>query len=78
VTYRGRIQAGAILLDEPPELPEGARVRCVLTVESPDEQAQDLKRPCHAGLLKFAGIVKDSPPDAARDLDHYLYGRRKQ
>ena len=78
MTYQGSIQAGAIVLDEPPELPEGARVSCVLTIETHDAQAQDPKRPCHAWLLKFAGIIKDSPPDAARNLDHYLYGRRKR
>ena len=38
MTYQGRIQAGAIVLDEPSELPEGARVRCALTVvEEPSE-----------------------------------------
>ncbi len=78
MTYRGRIQAGAIVLDEPSELPEGARVRCVLMLETQDAQAQNPNRPSHVGLLKFAGIVKDSPPDAARNLDRYLYGRRKQ
>ncbi len=78
MTCRGHIEAGAIVLDEPANLPDGARVQCVLIPEIPDIKADDLPRPCHAGLLKFAGIVKDSPPDAAENLDHYLYGAPKK
>jgi hypothetical protein len=73
MTYRGYIRGGAIVLDEPADLPEGARVRCVLMAETNDGQAQDSRKPSHAGLLKFAGIIKDSPCDAARNHDHYLY-----
>ena len=84
MTYRGHIEGGAIVLDEAPDLPEGARVRCVLMLESADEPTKDPKRPRgsgtprHAGLLKFARIVKDSPSDAARNLGHYLYGHAKK
>jgi len=75
VTVRGHIKAGAIVLDEPTELPEGARVRCVVMVEPRDTPAPHENAASHAGLLKFAGVIKDSPPDAARNLDHYFYIR---
>jgi hypothetical protein len=31
-----------------------------------------------AALLKLAGKAKGLPADAARNLDHYLYGRPKR
>ena len=63
--------------DEPADLPEGARVRCVVIVEDRDAQAPDSQKPFHAGLLKFAGVIKDAPPDAAKNLDHYIYGHSR-
>ena len=51
MTYQGSIQAGAIVLDEPPELPEGVRVRCELTIETQDTQAQDPKIAAEGGTL---------------------------
>jgi predicted DNA-binding antitoxin AbrB/MazE fold protein len=66
------------MLDEPADLPEGTKVRCVVIVEGEDAQARDSRKPSHAGLLKFAGVIKDSPPDAAKNLDHYLYGHSRE
>jgi hypothetical protein len=72
MTYRGRVQDGAVVLDEPARLPEGAEVE----VKVGTEQA---RRPTLGEkLLKYAGMFKDLPPDLARNHDHYLHGTPKK
>lgn len=66
MTLEGRVEKGAIVLDLPAQLPEGARVRVeVLPSESPTL----LKR-----ISRLAGKAKHLPVDAAEQHDHYLYG----
>jgi len=68
MTYRGHVERGVVVLDEPASLPEGAEVR-VEPVGQPDRW-QALRQ----GLLRLAGTVKGMPPDMARNHDHYLHG----
>lgn len=70
MTYRGRVKDGAIILDQPLQLPEGAEV---LVQPLGDEQSSIWRK-----LLELAGTVKDLPPDAADNHDHYLYGTPKR
>jgi hypothetical protein len=70
MTYRGRVENGVIVLDEAVELPEGASVTVDLAA-APEQQGIST-------LLKYAGCVKDLPPDASVNLDHYLYGHPKR
>jgi hypothetical protein len=72
MTYRGHIKSGAVVLDEPADLPEGAEVRVdVLPVDTPGKsQVGD--------LMKYAGIIGDLPSDLASNHDHYLYGVPKR
>ena len=81
MSYRGHIQNGVIVLDEPKGLPEGAEVRVHLVstpiVEPIPDDGQ--KRPTLYERLKpFIGCVDDLPPDMSVNLDHYLYGAPKQ
>jgi hypothetical protein len=70
MSYRGHIKNGAVVLDEPVQLPEGAQVNVDLTpVERPVPLAELFK--------DLIGPGRDLPPDAARNKRHYLYGHRK-
>ena len=61
--YRGRIEHGVVVLDEPNSLPEGTRVE-VVPVSSP------YQRPGEA-LEKLAGKARDLPTDLAQRHDAY-------
>ncbi len=89
MTYRGRVKKGVVILDDPKALPEGTEVT-VRPVKprakpakageknkaaKPQEKKRKIVRP---GLVKFAGKAKGLPPDASRNLDHYLYGHPKR
>ena len=81
--YRGRVKNGRVVLDGGAALPEGCQVRLevLATPVSPkaDQAASDAHGPARADkLVKYSGIVKDLPADAARNLDHYLYGHPRQ
>ena len=79
MTYRGTVQNGVVVLDEPAKLPNGAKVE-VLLVDAPrppggraDESPSVLDE-----LKDLAGTVQGLPQDIAENHDHYLYGTRKR
>jgi hypothetical protein len=69
MTYRGHVQNGVVVLDEPAKLPDGTSVD-VQPVPPPEPTLGEK-------LLKYAGIV-EGPPDLAINHDHYLYGVPKR
>jgi len=71
MTYRGHVENGVVVLDDPVELPEGA----VVQVDLAEEEAI----PTLAERLKdVIGIVDGLPEDMAEQHDHYLYGTPKK
>jgi hypothetical protein len=79
MVYRGQVRNGRIELDEAVGLPDGATV----TVEVEDNGSQgglrgDVLEPLGKKLMRHAGTAEGLPPDAARNLDHYLYGLPKR
>lgn len=77
MTYVGHVENGAIVLDEPAALPDGA----VVTIEL----APALSRTDGDAGLSFAerfgevlGKAESLPEDAAENHDHYLYGVAKR
>ena len=74
MTYHGRIQNGQIVLDEAVTLPEGAAVIIQLSATARGRHDAAPAGQSRRELMQFAGIAKDLPPDASRNLDHYLYG----
>lgn len=68
MTYNGHIKNGAIVLDEPVQLPEGASVRIELALEIQAEESLSKM------LLRHAGCVEGLPPDLAENHDHYIHG----
>lgn len=71
MTYRGHLENGVVVFDEPAPLPEGAKVRV-----EPVEESKSL--PLGKALLRFSGVVSDLPSDMAKNHDHYLHGRPRR
>jgi hypothetical protein len=76
MTVQGKIKNGVVVLENGSVLPEGTHV----TVR-PVKKAATKKPAKPQGrrkLLRHAGKATGLPPDAARNLDHFLYGHAKQ
>lgn len=71
MTYKGHIKNGAVVLNEPVRLPEGAEVDVAL--RAPDSPLPTL----YEQFADLIGSCSDLPPDAARNKRHYLYGHCK-
>ena len=79
IVYHAHIENGAVVLDEPATLPEGARVEIALVVtERPMPFGGSDEATPSNGFLKFAGKATGLPADASRNMDHYLYGYPRQ
>jgi hypothetical protein len=79
MVYRGHVEKGVVVLDEPVVLPEGLAVNIEPSLAGQQEPALD-----NAGetlgqkLLKHAGKATGLPHDLAENHDHYLYGTPKK
>ncbi len=77
MTCRGYVRDGRIELEPGANLPEGAILE--ISVLDPADSTQAgpavslLER-----LRPIVGAAKGLPPDAARNIDHYLYGLPKR
>jgi hypothetical protein len=78
MVYRGRVKNGALVLEPPAELPEGAEVRVEIVAPEGEEPLVDAEgQTLGQKLMKFAGRAVGLPEDAAAAHDHYLYGTAK-
>jgi len=76
---RGKVQQGVVLLDQPGVLPEGTEVSVrPIRRKAKDAGVAERKPAVSRALLRLAGKAKGLPPDAARNVDHQLYGHRKR
>jgi hypothetical protein len=73
MTVEGTIVNGTIVLDQPAQLPEGARVEVHIK-----NQGTTPAQPTLLSLLKLAGTAKDLPADFAAQHDHYIHGTPKR
>ena len=87
MTVLGHVKNGVIVLDKPIDLPEGAVVQIEFAgngvgsaeATKPDQVAnQEATSTLYERLKPFIGVLKDLPPDASQNLDHYLYGTPKR
>ncbi len=75
---RGRVHKGVVLLDDPKALRDGTEV-AIRPIPRSGKRPRASKRPtAHQSLARLAGKAKGLPPDAARNIDHYLYGHAKR
>ena len=77
MTYKGHVRNGAIVLDEPVRLPEGAPVKIELTIQLPDS-SEDKGLSFGERYAEVLGKARSLPEDAAENHDHYLYGVAKR
>ncbi|MCC6493015.1 MAG: hypothetical protein IT424_08335 [Pirellulales bacterium] len=80
MTISGHVVNGSIIPDEAIVLPDGAAVKIqVISDPTTSEDADSDDAP--SLLERLAGVVgaiDNLPPDAARNVDHYLYGAPKR
>ena len=72
MSYRGRVKDGAIVLDVPAALPEGAVVEVVVVAEKLPQAA--VIPTLAERFAAVVGIVEGLPPDLASFHDHDLHG----
>jgi hypothetical protein len=77
--YRGRVESGRVVLDEPGALPDGTQVT-VRPLANGRKAARGRRQPLSLAkrLAAFVGQAKGLPDDASVNLDHYLYGLPKR
>jgi len=73
MTYRGHIENGTVVLEEPLDLPEGSQVECELRVVGVPEAERNPKAGWfYEEFKEFIGCVKGTPPDLSSRIDDYL------
>jgi hypothetical protein len=78
MTYRGRVQDGVVVLEQPGALPDGTEV-CVEPVGRQSEPVPPVPRRTLAErLANVIGTATDLPEDMAENHDHYLHGAPKR
>jgi hypothetical protein len=76
---RGRVENGVVVLKKPGALREGTEVAIQPIAPNGKKKTTATKHPTvRSALAKLAGKAKGLPRDAARNLDHYLYGHEKR
>ncbi len=70
MVYRGHIQNGTIVLDEPAGLAEGMQVEIRVVPQQSDAEHLPKRH-----WLEFSGAIDDLPADASQRVDEILYGR---
>jgi hypothetical protein len=76
---RGRVENGVVVLKNPRALREGTEVAVEPIVKNNKKKASSSKsKTVSPALARLAGKAKGLPRDAARNVDHYLYGHPKR
>lgn len=77
MTYHASVKKGALILDQPVDLPEGTRVEVEVrpaTMPGESQSVPTLLEQMQGLVGRTAGL----PSDLARNHDHYLYGRERK
>lgn len=74
MTYKGHIENGVAVLDEPVSLQDGTPV----LIEIDAENHVKTNKPLSERLSSIIGKAQGLPEDAAVNHDHYLYGSPKR
>ena len=70
MSYRGKVENGVVVFDDPGALPDGAEVWVEVVVGRIE--------PADVDLLAMSDLAFDTGiPDLATNIDHYLYGHPK-
>ena len=74
MVYKGHVENGMVILDEPADMQEGTPV----LIEVADKRAHGLRRSLAERMCNVIGKAQNLPEDAAEHHDDYLYGTRKK
>ncbi len=76
---RGRVKNGVVVLEGRSTLREGTEVAIEPLPRTSNKKNGAAKQPTVSrALASLAGKAKSLPPDASRNIDHYLYGHAKR
>ena len=75
--YKGHVENGVVILDEPVSLDDGTEVQVEVTDKAPSPD-EDTGLSLTQRLAGVVGKAQSLPEDAAEHHDHYLYGVPKQ
>ena len=79
MVYKGHVEKGVVILDDPVSLPDGLKVQIEpLPVTQADIETDNITETLGEKLLKHAGKAVGLPPDLAENHDHFLYGTPKK
>jgi len=79
MVYKGHVEKGVVVFDDPVNLPDGMKVQIEpAAVERQEAEAGDHGETLGQKLLKHAGKAVGLPCDLAENHDHYLYGTPKK
>jgi hypothetical protein len=78
MTVSGHVVNGQIILDESIPLAEGMRVRVEFLNDEDKERKAQNEPTLYDQLKPIIGVIKDWPPDFARNHDHYIHGQPKK
>ena len=76
MTLRGHIKNGAVVLEQPVQLPDGTPVEVNVPVAEPVAESQP--RTLYETLEPVIGKAVGLPSDSSINHDHYLYGVPKR
>ncbi|HUT33269.1 MAG TPA: hypothetical protein VNE39_07310 [Planctomycetota bacterium] len=78
MAYKGHVENGVVVLDEPADLSDGDEVS-VYPLRRRKPAGEDRQVPTLYERLKdIIGSVEGLPPDFARNHDHYIHGQPKE
>jgi hypothetical protein len=82
MTYKGHVENGMVVFDEPAPLADGTQVRIEVEQAAEAYAVDQTRRVTSLGLyqdlMECAGKATDLPEDVSENLDHYLYGHPKR
>ncbi len=79
MVYKGHVEKGVVVLDDPVSLPDGLKVQIEPLLDAKAESgSEDGVETLGRKLLKHAGKAVGLPADLAENHDHYLYGTPKK
>ena len=78
MVYRGHVENGVVVFEKPGALRDGTKVTIELFRERKPKAKAAKVRNVNSALARLAGKAKGLPADAARNIDHYLYGHARR
>jgi hypothetical protein len=76
MAYCGHVRNGVVVLDDPAALPNGTLVK--VTSMDGENKGEEPDAALNERLSRVLGTAKGLPPDAAQNVDHYIYGQPKR